>query len=55
MGTVLLVILILILAGVWPTWSYSRPWGATPASVLVTVLLVVAVLVLAGVIPYWGW
>jgi hypothetical protein len=44
MGTILLVILILALIGVLPTWSHSRSWGYGPTGV--TGLLVVILLVL---------
>ena len=30
LGTILLIILILILLGVIPTWPYSRGWGLRP-------------------------
>ena len=43
MGTILLVILVLILIGVLPTWNHSRNWGYAPVSltgILVVVLLI---------------
>ena len=30
LGTILIVVLILILVGVIPTWPHSRSWGYTP-------------------------
>ena len=47
-GTILLIILILMLVGVVPTWPHSRAWGYGPSSVLGAVLLVVLILVLLG-------
>jgi hypothetical protein len=48
MGTVLLVVLVLMLVGVIPTWSHSRSWGYLPSGGLGVVLLIVLVLVLSG-------
>ena len=36
MGTILLVVLILLLVGVLPTWPYSREWGYFPSGALGT-------------------
>jgi hypothetical protein len=48
MSTLLLIILVLLLLGALPTWSYSRSWGYYPSGGLGLVLIVVLVLVLAG-------
>ncbi|PIR39819.1 MAG: DUF3309 domain-containing protein [Alphaproteobacteria bacterium CG11_big_fil_rev_8_21_14_0_20_39_49] len=48
LSTILLIILILFLIGVFPSWSYSRSWGYFPSGVLGTVLIVVVVLMLSG-------
>ena len=48
LGTILLVILILILLGVLPTWPHSRQWGYAPSGLLGTVLVIVVVLFLMG-------
>lgn len=48
LGTILIVILILMLLGVIPTWSHSASWGYGPSGVLGTVLVVVLILVLLG-------
>ena len=47
-GTVLLVILVLALLGVIPTWSHSRSWGYGPSSALGLVVLVVLILFVLG-------
>ncbi len=47
-STILLVILILLLLGVLPTWSHSRNWGYFPSGGLGLVVLVLVVLVLMG-------
>jgi hypothetical protein len=48
MGTLLLIILILLLVGVLPTWPYSSGWGYYPSGGLGLVLLVVLILLLTG-------
>jgi len=46
--TLLIVILILILIGVAPRWSYSSRWGYGPSGIVGIVLIVLIVLVLLG-------
>jgi len=48
LGTILLVVLLLILVGVIPTWSHSRGWGYAPSGVIGTILIIVLVLFLLG-------
>ena len=48
LGTIILIILVLMLLGVIPTWSHSRSWGYTPSGVLGTVLVVVLILLVLG-------
>jgi Protein of unknown function (DUF3309) len=48
LGTVLVVLLVLMLIGVVPTWSHSRSWGYMPSGVLGMLLVVVVVLLLLG-------
>jgi Protein of unknown function (DUF3309) len=43
----IIVVLVLVLA-VIPSWPYSRDWGYAPSGLLGTVLLVLLVLVLLG-------
>ncbi|MCC5860629.1 MAG: DUF3309 domain-containing protein [Gammaproteobacteria bacterium] len=47
-GTVLLIVLILVLVGVLPTWPHSRNWGYAPGGVIGAVLVVLLILVLTG-------
>jgi len=47
-GTVLIVLLIMALLGVFPRWPHSRNWGYIPSGGVGTILLVVIVLVLLG-------
>jgi hypothetical protein len=48
LGTVLLIILILLLIGAWPSWPYSSGWGYYPSGGLGVVLLVVVILLVMG-------
>ena len=48
MGTILLVILILALVGVLPTWNHSRSWGYGPTGVTGLLVVVLIVLLLTG-------
>lgn len=48
LGTILLIVLVLILVGVIPTWSHSRSWGYAPSGVIGTILIIVLVLFLLG-------
>ncbi|OGW48036.1 MAG: DUF3309 domain-containing protein [Nitrospirae bacterium RBG_19FT_COMBO_58_9] len=48
MSTILLVILILLLVGVLPTWPHSANWGYGPSGGLGLVLLVLLILLLTG-------
>ena len=47
-GTVLLVILVLALLGVIPTWSHSRSWGYGPSGALGLVVVIVLILFVLG-------
>ena len=48
LGTILLIVLVLMLVGVVPTWPHSQGWGYGPSGGLGLVLLVVVVLLLMG-------
>jgi uncharacterized protein DUF3309 len=48
LGTVLIVIVILMLLGVLPTWPHSRQWGYYPSGGLGLVLLILIILLLLG-------
>jgi hypothetical protein len=48
LGTILLIVLVLILLGVIPTWPHSRQWGFAPAGTVGLVLLVLLILFLTG-------
>ena len=48
LGTILLVVLVLMLLGVLPTWPHARSGGYAPTGVVGVVLLIVLVLFLMG-------
>ncbi len=47
-GTILLVILVLALLGVIPTWPHSRQWGYGPSGGVGLILLIVLILLVLG-------
>lgn len=48
LGTILLIVLILMLIGVIPTWPHSRSWGYAPSGVLGVVVIIIVILLLMG-------
>jgi len=48
LGTILLIILILMLIGAFPTWPHSRNWGYGPSGGLGLVVIIIIVLLLMG-------
>jgi hypothetical protein len=48
LGTILLIVLVLILLGVIPTWPHSRGWGYGPSGIVGIVLVVLLIMVLMG-------
>ena len=47
-STILLIVLILLLVGAFPTWPHSRSWGYMPSGGIGLVLLILIVLWLMG-------
>ncbi len=54
MGLLLVIVLVLLLMGSFPTWGHSRSWGYRPTGILGLLLLVVIVLALMQTIPMYG-
>ena len=48
LGTILLIVLILLLIGAFPTWPHSKNWGYGPSGGLGLVLVILVVLLLLG-------
>jgi VIT1/CCC1 family predicted Fe2+/Mn2+ transporter len=47
-GAILLVVLVLMLLGIMPTWPHSKSWGYGPSGGVGVVLVVVLALFLLG-------
>lgn len=52
LGTILIVILILMLLGSFPTWPHSRSWGYGPSGGLGLVIVILLILLLLGRLPF---
>ena len=48
LGTILLIILVLVLVGVLPTWPHSQSWGYGPSGLVGVVVVVLIILFLMG-------
>ncbi|MBB6143229.1 hypothetical protein HNQ77_001173 [Silvibacterium bohemicum] len=48
--TILVVILILLLIGAFPSWPYSRSWGYYPSGGLGLIVLILVILLLLHVV-----
>lgn len=48
LGTILLIVLLLMLFGAFPTWGHSRNWGYGPSGGLGLLLVIVLILMLTG-------
>jgi hypothetical protein len=48
LGTILIIILILILLGVIPSWGHSRDWGYGPSGIVGLILIILLILLLLG-------
>lgn len=48
LGTILLIVLILMLVGAFPSWPHSKNWGYGPSGGLGLVVIILIVLVLLG-------
>ena len=47
-GMILLIVLVLALVGVIPTWGHSRQWGYGPSGAVGLILVIVLILFLLG-------
>jgi Protein of unknown function (DUF3309) len=48
LSTILIVILVLALIGVLPTWPHSKSWGYAPSGLVGLILVVLLILFLMG-------
>lgn len=47
-GTLLIIILILVLLGIVPSWNHSASWGYGPSGIVGVILVILLILVLLG-------
>jgi len=45
---IVLIVLVLLLIGVFPSWPHSRSWGYYPSGTLGLIVVILLVLVLLG-------
>ena len=48
LGTILLILLVLALVGVFPSWPHSRGWGYGPSGIVGVVVIILLILLLTG-------
>jgi hypothetical protein len=48
LGTILLIVLVLMLIGAFPSWPHSRSWGYGPSGGLGLVVVVIIILLIMG-------
>lgn len=48
LGPILLIVLVLIVIGVLPSWPHSRSWGYGPSGIAGVVVIALIVLVVMG-------
>ena len=48
LGMILLIVIVLVLLGVVPTWPHSKGWGYGPSGGVGLVVLVLVVLLVMG-------
>jgi hypothetical protein len=48
LGTILLIIVILMLVGVFPAWPHSHSWGYYPTGGLGLIIVIIIILILVG-------
>lgn len=46
--TIILILLVLVLLGAFPTWPHSRNWGYGPSGVVGFILVILLVLWMLG-------
>ncbi len=48
LGTILLIVLILMLIGVLPTWPHAKSWGYGPSGIVGVLVVIILILFLMG-------
>ena len=47
-GVILVVVLVLLIFGAFPSWPHSQSWGFAPSGTLGFILLIVLILIVIG-------
>ncbi|MES2537365.1 MAG: DUF3309 family protein [Pseudomonadota bacterium] len=47
-GTILLIVLVLVLIGAFPSWPHSKSWGYGPSGIVGLIVVVLLILLLMG-------
>lgn len=48
LGTILLIVLVLMLIGAFPSWPHSRSWGYGPSGGIGLLVIIIVVLLISG-------
>ncbi len=48
LGTILLIVLVLMLVGSFPSWPHSRSWGYGPSGGLGLIVVILLILLVMG-------
>jgi hypothetical protein len=55
MGLLLLVLLLILLFGAYPSWRYNRTWGYMPAGGIGLLIIIVILMAAFESVPWYGW
>ncbi len=47
-GTIILIVLVLVLIGAFPSWPHSRSWGYAPSGVVGLLVVVLLIMLVTG-------
>jgi hypothetical protein len=47
-STILIVLLVLVIVGAFPTWPHSYSWGYYPSGLFAVLLVILVILLLLG-------
>jgi hypothetical protein len=53
MGLILLIVFIVLLILLLPTWPYSRAWGYQPTGLVTAAIVLILILIFLNVIGFW--
>ena len=50
LGVILIIVLVLLAIGAFPSWGYSRGWGYYPSGIVGVILVILIILLLTRAI-----